>query len=47
MIYLRQIVGWAMSERNNAKLVIDVLQMAIARRVIALYILIREAPMLE
>ncbi|KAF3983924.1 MAG: IS3 family transposase [Methylococcales symbiont of Hymedesmia sp. n. MRB-2018] len=31
-LYSRQIVGWAMSERNNAKLVVDALQMGIARR---------------
>ncbi|PHS30392.1 MAG: IS3 family transposase [Methylophaga sp.] len=33
-LYSRQIIGWAMSERNNAKLVIDALQMALARRAI-------------
>jgi putative transposase len=31
-LYSRQVIGWAMSDRNNAKLVIDALQMAIARR---------------
>lgn len=31
-LYSRQIIGWAMSERNNAKLVIDTLKMAIGRR---------------
>ena len=31
-LYSRQVTGWAMSDRNNAKLVIDALQMAIARR---------------
>jgi len=31
-LYSRQVIGWAMSERNNAKLVIDALQMAITHR---------------
>ena len=33
-LYSRQIVGWAMSERNNTKLVVDALKMANARRAI-------------
>ncbi|SMN12545.1 Mobile element protein [uncultured Candidatus Thioglobus sp.] len=39
-LYSRQIVGWAMGERNNAKLVIDALQMAIAKRRIETAIII-------
>ena len=31
-LYSRQIIGWAMSDRNNTKLVINALQMATARR---------------
>ncbi|MGR8949489.1 MAG: IS3 family transposase [Gammaproteobacteria bacterium] len=31
-LYSRQVVGWAMGERNNTKLVLDSLEMAIARR---------------
>ena len=31
-LYSRQVIGWAMSDRNNTKLVIDALQMAVARR---------------
>jgi transposase InsO family protein len=31
-LYSRQVIGWAMSERNNSKLVVDALQMATARR---------------
>ena len=31
-LYSRQIIGWAMSERNNAKLVVDALLMALTRR---------------
>ncbi len=31
-LYSRQVIGWAMSDRNNTKLVIDALQMATARR---------------
>ena len=33
-LYSRQVVGWAMSDRNNTKLVVDALQMASARRVL-------------
>jgi len=33
-LYSRQVIGWAMSERNNTKLVMDALQMATARRTI-------------
>jgi len=31
-LYSRQVIGWAMSERNNTQLVVDALQMATARR---------------
>lgn len=31
-LYSRQVIGWAMSERNNTKLVIDALRMATGRR---------------
>ena len=31
-LYSRQVVGWAMSDRNNSTLVVDALLMAIARR---------------
>ena len=31
-LYSRQIIGWAMSERNDTQLVIDTLSMSIARR---------------
>ena len=31
-LYSRQVIGWSMSERNNATLVIDALLMAVARR---------------
>lgn len=31
-LYSRQIIGWAMSEKNNAKLVVDALLMALTRR---------------
>jgi putative transposase len=33
-LYSRQVIGWAMSDRNNTKLVVDALQMAISRRCI-------------
>jgi len=33
-LYSRHVIGWAMSGRNNAKLVIDALQMATTRRTV-------------
>ena len=32
-LYSRQVIGWSMSDRNNTKLVIDTLKMAIWRRI--------------